>query len=194
MVASLDDLMAQKLKTINQRVEVKDYLDIADMIQNGVDLYKGLRTAQKLFGNSFQPSITLETLTWFDGLNMSIFPVDKQNILIEETRKNRLDIQEQPVLLRSHYLTSDDIAQKLDPVLQREYNFAKLTAENKTIFNELIRLIPKQLSSNGTFQVRLLEDLLNKQDMGIIMQNPDPQKVAQEFASFEMKSSRKLSR
>lgn len=39
-VASLDDLMATKLKVILQRAEKKDYVDIATMLRDGVSLEK----------------------------------------------------------------------------------------------------------------------------------------------------------
>lgn len=67
-VASLDDLMATKLKVIMQRSEVKDYRDLAAMIVQGVDLGRGLSAASLLYGASFQPSVGLKALTYFgDG-------------------------------------------------------------------------------------------------------------------------------
>src|SRR5690348_15259766 len=42
LVASLDDLMATKLKALLDRAEVKDYRDIAMMISMGVSLPAGL--------------------------------------------------------------------------------------------------------------------------------------------------------
>src|ERR1700722_5386299 len=44
-VASLDDLMALKVKVILQRSELKDYVDIAEMIKANVSLAKGLSIA-----------------------------------------------------------------------------------------------------------------------------------------------------
>lgn len=66
-VASLDDLMATKLKVIFQRVEAKDYLDIAAMIKAGVSLSNGLAAAATMFGSAFQPSESLKALTYFHG-------------------------------------------------------------------------------------------------------------------------------
>ena len=66
--ASLDDLMANKVKVILQRAEAKDYRDIASMIGAGVDLARGLAAARCLFGPSFQPSESLKALVYFqDG-------------------------------------------------------------------------------------------------------------------------------
>ncbi len=67
-VASLDDLMAQKVKVVLQRPEKKDYEDIAAMLRAGVSLAKGLAAARLLFGAAFQPAESLKALTYFrDG-------------------------------------------------------------------------------------------------------------------------------
>lgn len=65
-VASLDDLMATKLKVILQRAEAKDYRDIAAMLGVGVDLAKGLSAARAMFGRNFQPSESLKALVYFE--------------------------------------------------------------------------------------------------------------------------------
>lgn len=67
-VASIEDLLATRLKVILQRSESKDYLDIAAMLRAGADLSAGLAAARALFGREFQPSESLKALTYFkDG-------------------------------------------------------------------------------------------------------------------------------
>jgi len=67
-VASLDDLLAHKLKVILQRAEKKDYEDIAAMLRAGVALSRGLAGARQLFGRAFQSAESLKALTYFmDG-------------------------------------------------------------------------------------------------------------------------------
>lgn len=67
-LASLDDLLATKVKVILQRAEAKDYQDIAALLGAGVDLAKGLAAAREMFGPSFQPSESLKALVYFgDG-------------------------------------------------------------------------------------------------------------------------------
>lgn len=67
-VASLDDLMAHKLKVILQRSEKKDYQDIAAMIRAGGQVARGLAAARLFFGTAFQPAASLKALTYFkDG-------------------------------------------------------------------------------------------------------------------------------
>lgn len=61
-VASLDDLMGTKLKTILDRVEAKDYLDIAAMLAAGVDLARGLAIARGLF--KLNPETSLKAMVY----------------------------------------------------------------------------------------------------------------------------------
>lgn len=66
-VASLDDLLAHKLKVILQRVERKDYQDLAAMIRAGCSVARGLAAARTFFGAAFQPLASLKALTYFQG-------------------------------------------------------------------------------------------------------------------------------
>jgi hypothetical protein len=77
-VASLEDLMAHKLKVILQRAEKKDYQDIAAMLRSGVSLARGLAAARLFFGKAFQPAESLRALTYFkDGDLPRLAPPDK---------------------------------------------------------------------------------------------------------------------
>ncbi|OOG65461.1 hypothetical protein B0E46_03710 [Rhodanobacter sp. B04] len=82
-VASLDDLMATKLKVLMQRVEAKDYQDIAAMLNAGSDLSLGLAVAKEMFGNTFQPSESLKAMTWFEGGDLQRLTDDEKRALIE---------------------------------------------------------------------------------------------------------------
>lgn len=82
-VASLDDLMGTKLKVILQRVEAKDYLDIAAMLGAGATLADGLAAAKALFGTAFQPSESLKALTWFEGGDLATLPASTQATLVK---------------------------------------------------------------------------------------------------------------
>jgi len=85
LTASLDDLMATKLKVILQRVEAKDYLDIAAMIKAGIRLDHGLAAARLLYGKSFQPSECLKALVYFEGGDLAGLPEDVKGILVKES-------------------------------------------------------------------------------------------------------------
>lgn len=81
-VASLDDLMATKLKVVLQRAEAKDYRDIACMIDAGVSLARGLASARKIFGPHFQPSESLKALVYFDDGDLSSLTPAEQALLV----------------------------------------------------------------------------------------------------------------
>lgn len=82
-VASLDDLMATKLKVLLQRVESKDYLDIAAMLGAGISLARGLAAARAMYGSGFQPSESLKALTYFKGGDLEMVPDGIRTMLIE---------------------------------------------------------------------------------------------------------------
>jgi len=80
-VAALDDLMATKVKVILQRIEAKDYQDIAAMIRSGIGLSQGLASA--LYGPAFQPSESLKALVYFEGGDLHRLTHEERTLLIE---------------------------------------------------------------------------------------------------------------
>ncbi len=82
-VASLDDLMATKVKVILQRAESKDYRDIAEMIKAGVSLAKGLAAAREIFGLHFQPSESLKAMVYFNDGDLGTLNKDERHTLIK---------------------------------------------------------------------------------------------------------------
>jgi hypothetical protein len=74
-VASLLDLAGTKLKVLLQRVEAKDYLDIAALLRAGLPLSEMLCASRALFGDAFNPLVAKKTLAWFKGGDLSA--VDK---------------------------------------------------------------------------------------------------------------------
>jgi hypothetical protein len=63
--ASLLDLAGTKLKALLQRVEAKDYLDIAALLEHGIPLEDILGSARALFGPAFNPLIAQKALCYF---------------------------------------------------------------------------------------------------------------------------------
>lgn len=84
-VASLDDLMATKVKVVLQRVEAKDYRDIAAMVSAGVSLAKGLATARAMFGPRFQPNESLKAITYFKGGDLHTLRDSEKACLVNAT-------------------------------------------------------------------------------------------------------------
>lgn len=85
-VASLNDLLAHKLKVVLQRIEAKDYLDIASIVSAGVRLDIGLAGARALFGPSFQPSECLKALVYFEGGDLDTLSDHTRSTLIDAVR------------------------------------------------------------------------------------------------------------
>lgn len=81
-VASLDDLMASKLKVILQRAEAKDYQDIAAMLRTGVSLSRGLSAARTIYGPNFQPAESLKALTYFKDGDLQTLTKNEKQILV----------------------------------------------------------------------------------------------------------------
>jgi hypothetical protein len=88
-VASLDDLMATKVKVILQRAEAKDYRDIAAMVGAGVSLAKGLSAARTLYGNNFQPSESLKAMVYFDDGDLRTLTPGERTSLTRAVREVR---------------------------------------------------------------------------------------------------------
>jgi hypothetical protein len=89
-VASLDDLMATKLKTILQRIEAKDYRDVAAMVKARVSVAKGLAGASRMYGSAnFQPSESLKALAYFEGGDLDQLTADDRRVLAGAAREVR---------------------------------------------------------------------------------------------------------
>ena len=81
-VASLDDLMATKVKVILQRVEARDYQDIAALVRANVSLSKGLASAGVMYGHDFQPSEALKAMVYFEGGDLqSLSRTDRETLI-----------------------------------------------------------------------------------------------------------------
>jgi hypothetical protein len=81
-VASLDDLLALKLKVIFQRVEAKDYRDIAAMLGVGMRLEPALAAGCALFGTSFAPAEALKALVHFKGGDLQELTIEEKQRLV----------------------------------------------------------------------------------------------------------------
>jgi hypothetical protein len=80
-VASAEDLLATKLKVVMQRIESKDYQDIAALLRAGHSLLAGLGATQTLFGKTFSPVDCLRALEYFeDPLLGDLTPIDRTTL------------------------------------------------------------------------------------------------------------------
>lgn len=88
-VAALDDLLATKCKVLLQRVESKDYIDIAALILAGVRLDAGLASAQRMYQPAFQPGEALKAMVYFKDGDLSLLPDEDKKIIIDAVSKVR---------------------------------------------------------------------------------------------------------
>ena len=91
-VASLLDLAGTKASVLQVRAEAKDYIDMDALIRiGGVSLPFALAAAEKLYGSSFNPEITLKALSYFDDGNLRELPTDMKFRLAEAVTKVDVD-------------------------------------------------------------------------------------------------------
>ena len=83
-VASKLDLAATKARVVVERAERKDYLDMAALLKSGIDLPTALGSARALFGEMFNPMITLKALSYFGDGDLSLLPDDIKRFLSQQ--------------------------------------------------------------------------------------------------------------
>jgi len=79
LVASLEGLLATKLKAILDRAEAKDYIDIAGMISAGTALPVGLSAFKKMFKG--EPAQALRSIGYFEDGDLSALSSADRKIL-----------------------------------------------------------------------------------------------------------------
>ena len=100
LVASLNDLMATKLKATLDRAEAKDYRDIAEMISAGVSLPAAVSAFRAMFNG--EPSQVLRSIGYFeDGDLHGLAESDRQLLRNARDRVGQLP----DVMIRNGSLT-----------------------------------------------------------------------------------------
>ena len=79
LVASLEDLLATKLKAILDRAEAKDYRDISAMLSAGVSLERGLGAFAKMYGKG--PGLALRAIGFFKDGDLPSLADSDQDVL-----------------------------------------------------------------------------------------------------------------
>jgi hypothetical protein len=74
VVASILDLAGTKAKAINDRIELKDYLDIAELLDHGLSMSTIVSAAVAIFGDAIDFVDTASAITYFDSSDFSGFP------------------------------------------------------------------------------------------------------------------------
>lgn len=109
-IAALTDLMATKVKVILQRIEAKDYRDIAAMLNAGASLPHGLAAARALFGSHFQPSESLKAMVYFEGGDLHTLTENDKAIIVKAVS----EVRNLPtVTILSNQLTADPASDEI---------------------------------------------------------------------------------
>lgn len=90
LIASLEDLLATKLKAILDRAEAKDYRDISAMLSAGTSLETALGAFAKMYGRD--PGLPLRAIGFFKDGDLPSLPKSDQDVL----RKARDRVTEIP--------------------------------------------------------------------------------------------------
>ncbi len=81
LIASLLDLAATKVKVVQDRAEIKDYFDVSRILEEGLGLGHALGAALAVYGEAFNPLLSLKALCYFGDGDLRQLP---------ETVKSRL--------------------------------------------------------------------------------------------------------
>jgi hypothetical protein len=95
LIASLEDLMATKLKAILDRAEAKDYRDIAAMLGAGVSLERGLAAFAAMFARD--PALPLRALGYFKDGDLSSLSKSDQDVL-RAARNRVVEVPQLPLM------------------------------------------------------------------------------------------------
>jgi hypothetical protein len=92
-VASLLDVAATKLTTIQQRAQARDYEDLAAIVGSGISLAEALGAAVAVYGKEFNGVLSLKALTYFadgDLPNLSAATQKKLRTMASEVNLKRI--------------------------------------------------------------------------------------------------------
>ena len=95
--ASLLDLAGMKAAVITQRAESKDYLDLLALLDNGVSLAEAMGAARAIYGDQYNPVITLKSLTYFGDGDLHRLRPEQKTRLIKIATAHSLEL---PVIPR----------------------------------------------------------------------------------------------
>jgi predicted thioredoxin/glutaredoxin len=96
-IASLADLSATKIQVIQDRAEVKDYIDIAELLKQ-LSLEQMLANAMAVFGKEFNPLLSLKALVYYQDGNLPQLDEKIKQILLKSA--NQVNLSNLPTINR----------------------------------------------------------------------------------------------
>jgi len=97
-VASLLDLAGTKAAVVTQRAEAKDYIDIMAILDGGVPLARAMAAARAIYGEQYNPIMTLKSLTYFEDGDLHKLTSAQKSKLAKAATQQSLEL---PVLPRA---------------------------------------------------------------------------------------------
>ena len=96
-LASLVDLAGMKAATVQKRAEARDYIDMDILVQEGgIDLPTALAAAKIIYGETYNPQLTLKALCYYDEPGLKDLPYDLKRRLAEGVKD--VDLNKLPEL------------------------------------------------------------------------------------------------
>lgn len=105
-IASLIDIFGMKCATVPQRSEAKDYEDIHALITTSkVTLAEGIAAARAIYGQQYNPVLTLQALTYFDDLGKTL--PERMRVELLAAVKS-VSLEALPTLSAPHLIGAED--------------------------------------------------------------------------------------
>jgi len=105
-VASMLDVVATKLKTVQQRAQARDYMDIAAALNAGLDLVEALAAAEIIYGKGFNGALSLKALTFFEDGDLPSLRPETRNKLSEAATS--VDLRRLPHVMAKVGITKEE--------------------------------------------------------------------------------------
>ena len=80
-----------KAAVVQQRAEAKDYVDLHALLEAGIGLPAALAAAGVIYGERFNPQLTLKALSFFGDGDLPSLPTSVQERIIGAVRSVNLD-------------------------------------------------------------------------------------------------------
>jgi hypothetical protein len=94
-MGSTIDLSATKIKVIQNRAEIKDYIDIAELLKY-FSLEQMLANAMAVFGIEFNPLLSLKALTFYQDGNLPQLNEKIKQLLLKAA--NQVNLSKLPTI------------------------------------------------------------------------------------------------
>lgn len=105
-VASMLDVVATNLNTVQQRAQARDYIDIVAALNAGLDLVEALVAADSIYGKGFNGALSLKALTFFEDGDLSSLGPEARNKLREVATS--VDLRRLPHVIAKVGITKEE--------------------------------------------------------------------------------------